>query len=253
MTTASESHKIPLTEHLIELRKRLVHAAFAVAIGFAITYWKVEVLMRWFTAPLVAALPKGQQSLIFTGPAEAFMVQLKVAGIAAVILVMPYLFYQLWLFVGPGLYKNERQAALPVVAAACILFGCGFAFAYYVVFPVCFGFFTGFARDYLSPMFSIKEYLSFGLRLLLMFGLVFELPLVSYILSRLGVVNYRFLARYRRHAVVLIFIVAAVFTPPDVFSQLMMAAPLLVLYEISIWVSYFFGKAPAEPEATEPA
>jgi sec-independent protein translocase protein TatC len=256
MTTPIEMPKIPLTGHLIELRKRLVHAAIAIAAGFALTYTYVDTLMRWFTAPLVAALPKGQQRLIFTGPAEAFMVQLKVALIAAVILVLPYLFWQLWLFIAPGLYKKEQQAALPVVAAACILFACGFAFAYFVVFPVCFGFFTGFATDYLSPMFSIKEYLAFGLRLLLMFGLVFELPLVSYILSRIGIINHRLLSKYRRHAIVAIFVVAAVFTPPDVFSQLMMAAPLLVLYEISIWVAYFFGKkVPAEetPETSQPA
>lgn len=241
--------KTAIQAHLIELRKRLVHAAFAVAIGFGICYSKSDALLRWFTHPLVVAMPKGQQRLVYTGLAEAFMVHIHVAMIAGVVLAMPYIFYQVWLFISPGLYHNEQKAALPVITSACLLFALGFSFAYYVVFPVGCRFFASYNTDYLMMMPSLKEYLAFSMRFLLVFGVVFELPLVSYLLSRLGLVNYRQLRQMRRYAIVGVFIVAAIFTPPDVFSQLMMAAPLLVLYEISILVAYFFGKPPAEESA----
>jgi sec-independent protein translocase protein TatC len=255
MTTPSEMPKIPLTGHLSELRKRLIRSLIAVAIGFSVCYAYSDELLRLFTAPLVQALPEGQQKLIFTGLAEAFMVHLKVALIAGLILVLPYIFYQIWLFIAPGLYKNEQQAALPVVLVACLLFAAGFSFAYFVVFPFGFRFFASYTTDYLMLLPSLKEYLAFAWRFLLMFGIVFELPLISYILSRIGLINYRLLSHYRRYAIVAIFVIAAVFTPPDVFSQLMMAGPLLVLYEISVWVAYAFGKARPEEsgETTQPA
>ncbi len=241
--------KIPITAHLIELRKRLVHSAIAVAIGFGIAYAKSDWLLRVFTAPLRQALPLGQQKLIFTGLAEAFVVHMKVSLLAGLILVLPYVFYQVWLFVAPGLYKTEQKTALPVVAAACVLFCSGVAFCYYVVFPYGFKFFASYMSDYLTLLPSLKEYLDFAWRFMLIFGCIFELPLVSYILSRIGIINYQMLSKSRRYAIVGIFIVAAVFTPPDVVSQLMMAAPLLILYEISIWVAFFFGKKPAQPAA----
>jgi sec-independent protein translocase protein TatC len=239
--------KIPLTGHLIDLRKRLVRALIAATIGFAICYYYSDTLLRIFTQPLIDALPPGQRRLVFTGLAEAFMVHLKVSLMAGAVLAMPVIFWQVWLFISPGLYKNEQQAALPVVAAACTLFAAGISFAYFVVFPIGFKFFVGYTTDYLMILPSLKEYLEFAWRFMLMFGLVFQMPLVSYILSRLGIINHRMLSKYRRYAIVGIFIVAAVFTPPDVFSQLMMATPLLILYEISILVAYLFGKkVPAE-------
>jgi sec-independent protein translocase protein TatC len=240
--------KIPITAHLIELRKRLVHAAFAILIGFGIAYSKSDMLLRWFTQPLVNALPVGQRKLIFTGLAEAFMVHIHVSLVAGIIIVLPYLFYQIWLFIGPGLYKTEQQAALPIIASACGLFATGFGFAYYIVFPIGCRFFASYNTDYLMLLPSLKEYLAFAWRFLLMFGIVFELPLVSYILSKIGIITGKMLSQYRRYAIVAIFIIAAVFTPPDVFSQMMMALPLLVLYEISIWVAHIFGKKKA-PEA----
>lgn len=240
----------PLTGHLTELRSRLVRALIAAAVGFAVCYTYSDTLLRVFTQPLIDALPPGQQRLVFTGLAEAFMVHLKVSLMAGFVLAMPFIFWQIWGFVAPGLYKNEQQAALPVVAAACLLFGAGVSFAYFVVFPFGFRFFVGYTTDYLMILPSLKEYLEFAWRFMLMFGLVFELPLLSYILSKVGIINYQMLSRYRRYAIVAIFVVAAVFTPPDVFSQLMMAVPLLILYEISIWVARIFGKKPAaETEA----
>lgn len=247
MTTPIEMPKIPLTGHLIDLRKRLVRALIAAAIGFAVCYYYSDTLLRIFTQPLIDALPPGQRRLVFTGLAEAFMVHLKVSLMAGAVLAMPVIFWQIWLFIAPGLYKNEQQATLPVVAAACTLFAAGVSFAYFVVFPFGFRFFVGYTTDYLMILPSLKEYLEFAWRFMLMFGLVFQMPLVSYILSRIGIINHRMLSKYRRYAIVGIFVVAAVFTPPDVFSQLMMATPLLILYEISIWVAYFFGKkVPAE-------
>jgi len=249
MTTLSDMAKIPLTGHLVELRKRLVRSLLAAGIGFGIAYSFSDRLLRFFTAPLVHALPPGQQKLMYTGLAEAFMVQLKVSMMTGVFLAMPFIFYQVWLFIAPGLYKTEQKAALPVVTAACLLFTAGISFAYYVVFPFGFRFFVSYSSDYLMLLPSLKEYLEFAWRFMLMFGIVFQLPLVSYILSRIGIVNYKMLSQARRYAIVAIFIVAAIFTPPDVFSQMMMAAPLLILYEISIWVAYFFGKAPAKDVA----
>ncbi|MFH0809789.1 MAG: twin-arginine translocase subunit TatC [Pseudomonadota bacterium] len=254
MTTPTDLPKIPITVHLVELRQRLVRSLLAVAIGFGICYGYSETLLRVFTAPLVRALPPGQQKLVVTGLAETFMVHLKVSLVAGLVVALPYVFYQIWLFIAPGLYRNEQKAALPVVAAACVLFAVGASFAYFVVLPIGIRFLLGYSSGSLTLLPLLREYLAFAGRFLLAFGIVFEMPLISFVLSRLGIVNHRMLSQSRRYAIVVIFIIAAIFTPPDVMSQMMMAIPLLVLYEISIWVARLFGKAPEPAEkTTEPA
>jgi sec-independent protein translocase protein TatC len=234
--------KMPFTQHLEELRKRLIISAVAVAVGWAISYHFSEKIFEVLMKPWIAALPEGQGAkLIYTAPHEAFMTYLRVSFIAGVGLAVPVIFIELWRFIAPGLYENEKKYVLPVVFFSSLFFIGGALFGYFCVFPFGFQFFTSFASEYISPMISTKEFLSFSTRILLAFGLIFELPIFTFFLARLGLVNARFLRRQRRYAIVLIFVVAAILTPPDVFSQLLMAGPLLVLYEISIWIARFFG------------
>jgi sec-independent protein translocase protein TatC len=243
MTTQIEMPKVPITEHLVDLRRRLVRSAFAVLIGFGLCYSFSESLVRFLTQPMVNALGTNGK-FVYLGPAEAFMVHMKVSLVAGLFLVMPYIFYQFWLFLAPGLFKHERKLIWPTVLAATLLFLTGSSFAYFVVFPFGFKFFASYTTSYLIFQPHLDAYVSFAWKLLFVFGLIFELPLVSFMLSKIGLVNYKMLKRSRRYAIVGIFIVAAVFTPPDVMSQMLMAVPMLFLFEISIWVSYFFGKRP---------
>ena len=204
--------------------------------------------------PWIAALPKGQEAkLIYTAPHEAFFTYMKVSFIAGVGLAMPVIFYQMWKFIAPGLYESEKKYLFPVVLASTFFFvGGGAMFGYFLVFPVGFQFFTSFASEYIAPMISTKEFFSFSVRMLFAFGFVFELPVFAFILAKLGIINYKMLTGKRKYAIVLIFIIAAMITPsPDVFSQCLMAGPLLVLYEVSVLVTYMFGKKPKPVEAED--
>lgn len=235
--------KMPFTEHLEELRRRLIICLVAVGVGFVIAYFFKEKIFAWLMHPLLEALPKdGHQKLIYTAPHEAFMTYLKVSFLGGVALAVPVILYQFWRFVAPGLYEHERRYLYPIVILSTIFFLGGAAFGYLVVFPYGFQFFTSFATEFIAPMISTKEFLSFATRLLIAFGLIFELPLVTLFLARLGLVNASFLQKQRKYAILLIFIVAAFLTPPDVFTQTLMAAPLLILYEMSVWIAHFFGK-----------
>ena len=165
----------------------------------------------------------------------------------------PFSFYQIWAFIAPGLYKEEKRAILPLAFFSTLFFIAGASFCFFLVFPIAFQFFMGFATDAIVPMISVEEYLSFALKLLIAFGLVFEMPLFAYFLSRFGLLTPAFMRRQRRYAILLIFITAAILTPPDVFSQCLMAMPMLLLYEVSIYVSkvaYREKKKPAEENET---
>jgi len=243
--------KMPLTAHLEELRWRLIKSLLAIALAFVGTYNLADPLFAFLTRPLLAQT-LGPVELIGTGVTEAFFTKLKVSFIAALFVASPVIFYQLWMFVAPGLYDQEKRYARPFVFFATIFFVVGAAFCYWVVFPVGYRFFI---EEYISigvsPSIRISEYLSFTARMLLAFGVTFEMPVVTFFLARLGMVSYRTMLSYARYAVLLIFIVAAVLTPgPDVASQLLMAGPLLVLYAISIGVAYMFGTARAADEET---
>lgn len=238
----SES-QMPFTEHLEELRRRLIYSAIAVAVGFVACYFFKEKIFVWLMRPLLQALPEGQgRTLIYTAPHEAFLTYLKVSFIGGVALAIPVILYQFWRFVAPGLYEQERHYLYPVVILSTVFFVGGASFGYFVVFPYGFEFFASFATDYIAPMISTKEFLSFSSRLLLAFGLIFELPLVSFFLAKMGILKASFLRRQRKYAIVVIFVIAALLTPPDVFTQTLMAGPLLILFESSVWIAHFFGR-----------
>lgn len=237
--------KMPLTAHLEELRWRLVKALAGVAIAFIAVYNFADHLFALLTRPLLS-VPDRHVELIGTGVTEAFFTKLKVSFIAAVFLASPVLFYQAWMFVAPGLYDEEKRYARPFVLFATVFFVLGAVFCYQIVFPVGYQFFIAeYQTIGVAPSIRISEYLSFTARMLLAFGVTFELPVITFFLARLGVVTHRTMLRYARYAVLAIFIVAAVLTPgPDIASQLLMAGPLLFLYAVSIGVAYVFGKRP---------
>ena len=241
-----------LMGHLNELRRRLFRIVIIVLLGFVAFYGVAEYLYAYLSAPLQAQLPAGSK-LIYTSPAGAFFTYMKVALVASMFGTSPFSFYQIWAFIAPGLYKEEKRAILPLAFFSTLFFIAGTSFCFFLVFPIAFQFFMGFATDAIVPMISVEEYLSFALKLLIAFGLVFEMPLFAYFLSRFGLLTPAFMRRQRRYAILLIFITAAVLTPPDVFSQCLMAMPMLLLYEVSIYVSkvaYREKKKPAEENET---
>jgi sec-independent protein translocase protein TatC len=243
-----DEKKLPLTAHLQELRKRLILSFVAIAGGFALCYTFAEKIFDILAAPLLEMMPTGG-SLVFTSVAEAFFTYMKVAFISGLILASPFVLYQIWAFVAPGLYRHEKKYVIPFVLAGSFFFAIGILFAYYVALPVGFKFLLGFATDFIKPLPSMKEYLSFNIKFLLAFGLVFEFPVILVLLARIGVVDAKTLARQRKYAILLIFIFAAILTPPDIISQLIVALPMIGLYELSILLSKLFGKKspPAQP------
>jgi sec-independent protein translocase protein TatC len=236
-----DEKKLPLTTHLQELRKRLILSFIAVGAGFVFCYAFAESIFDILAAPLIKMMPNGG-SLIFISVPEAFFTYMKVAFIAGLILASPFVLYQIWAFVAPGLYRHEKKYVVPFVLAGSFFFALGILFGYFVALPVGFKFLLGYATDFIKPMPSMKEYLSFSIKFLLAFGLVFEFPVVLVLLARIGVVDAKTLARQRKYAILLIFIFAAVMTPPDLISQVLMALPLMGLYELSILLSKIFGK-----------
>ncbi|MBW2022962.1 MAG: twin-arginine translocase subunit TatC [Deltaproteobacteria bacterium] len=246
----TEDDKQPFMSHLEELRKRLVACAIAVGVGFVAAYFFKERLFELLVMPLKRVLPEGDK-LIFTNLPEMFFTYLKVAFVAGLLAAMPFIFYEIWMFVAPGLYQKEKKFLIPFVASSSILFVGGALFGYFVVFPFGFKFFMSFANDYIKPLPSVKQYFAFSTKLLLAFGLVFELPVATFFLAKMGLVTSDFLKKQRKFAILLIFVGAAILTPPDVITQIMMAGPLLVLYEISIWVAKLAGKKKSEEEEGE--
>jgi len=241
---------MPLTAHLEELRSRIVRSLIAVGVGFALTYGFADSLFEILTRPLLEAGESVQ--LIGTGVAEAFFTKLKVSMIAALFIASPVIFYQVWQFVAPGLYEKEKRYARPFVLFATLFFILGAVFCYFVVFPLGYAFFLEQYKTIgVEPAIRISEYLSFTARMLLAFGVTFEMPVVTFFLARLGMVTHRTLLAFGRYAVLVIFIVAALLTPPDAASQVLMAAPLLVLYGISIGVAYAFGQEREQPREPE--
>jgi len=243
-----EQEKIPFTEHLEELRKRLIVCFIAVGVGFVLSYGFKEKLFQILTRPLIRIMQTGDK-LIFTGLPEAFFTYLKVAFLSGIILAAPVIFYEFWMFVAPGLYDKEKRLMVPIVVLSTVFFVGGAFFGYFIVFPYGFKFFLGFASEIIRPLPSMREYLGFASKLLLAFGVVFELPLIITFLARLGLVSVSFLKKNRKYALLLFFMGAAILTPPDVVSQIMMALPLILLYEISIVGARIFGKKNSEEES----
>ncbi|MEA3415822.1 MAG: twin-arginine translocase subunit TatC [Thermodesulfobacteriota bacterium] len=241
----NEDEKIPFTGHLEELRKRLVACFIAIGLGFVISYGFKEKLFDILSHPLISVMG-ADDKLIFTGLPEAFFTYLKVALLSGFMLAAPVILYQFWMFVTPGLYKKERRLLVPIVFLSSVFFVGGALFGYFIVFPFGFKFFLGFASETIKPLPSMREYLSFSAKLLLAFGLVFELPLIITFLAKLGLVSVDFLKKNRKYALILFFAGSAILTPPDVVTQIMMAFPLMLLYEISIIGARVFGKKKAK-------
>jgi sec-independent protein translocase protein TatC len=233
----STNEKMPLTAHLEELRKRLIRSLIAIGVCFVICYTFKEKLFWIVARPLMEVLPQGS-FMIFTGLPEAFFTYLKISFFAGLILASPFVLYQIWKFISPGLYKKEKKYVVPFVITSTLLFMGGVCFAYFLVLPPAYKFFVDFSTDFFRPMFTLKEYLSLTLKLLLAFGIVFEIPVFLFFMTKIGLVSSRTLARQRKYAILIIFIAAAILTPtPDAFTQCLMALPMMVLYEIGILVS----------------
>jgi sec-independent protein translocase protein TatC len=240
---ADDDRTMPLLGHLTELRSRLIKALVAVALAFIPAYAFAEYLFAFLTQPLQQVQPS-PPTLIGTGLAEAFFTKLKVAFIAALFLASPAVFYQIWEFIAPGLYEHERRYVIPFVVFASFFFVLGAGFCHVVVLPVAYAFFIEqYQSISVQATLRISEYLTFTARMLLAFGVTFELPVLAFFFARVGLINHKMLLGALRYAIVIIFIVAAVLTPgPDVASQLLLATPLLLLYGLSIGVAYVFGK-----------
>jgi sec-independent protein translocase protein TatC len=240
----------PFVAHLIELRDRLVRAMLAIGVAAAALaiYPGPGELYDLLAAPLVAHLPKGA-TLIATSVISPFMVPLKIMLMAAFLIALPVVLYQLWAFVAPGLYAHEKKLILPLVVSSTVLFFVGVAFCYFFVFGQVFKFIQGFAPKSITAAPDIEAYLSFVLTMFLAFGLAFEVPVVVVVLARMGIVSVQKLKDFRGYFVVLAFVIAAIVTPPDVVSQLALAIPMCLLYELGIWAAQIFIKHTQAPDA----
>jgi len=235
--------------HLLELRDRLLRIVLAIIVIFIILfiYPGANKLYSLLAHPLLASLPKGGQ-MIATEVTTPFFVPMKVAGMAAFLIALPYILYQIWSFIAPGLYAHEKRFAVPLVVSSVLLFFAGMCFAYFLVFPVVFGFITKVAPEGVAVMTDIGKYLDFVITMFMAFGITFEVPVAVVLLVKIGFVSVAKLREVRPYVVVGAFIIGAIFTPPDVVSQFMLAMPLWLLYELGIIVASIISKpAPEEP------
>ena len=239
-----------LKPHIADLRKRLVISSITVVIMFFACFSFYEPILEWMMAPVKHALPAGT-SMIAVEIQETFFTAMKVAFFGGFIISLPVIFWQLWLFLAPGLYDHEKKLVVPFVFFATLMFLLGASFAYYIVVPIGFDFLIAFGNSVVSVLPSIGKYVGFFTKLMIGFGIAFELPVITFFLAKIGIVNDQMLKDFFRYAVVLIFIISAILTPPDVISQVLMAAPLLILYGVSIYIAKVFNPAQKEEEEEE--
>lgn len=243
-----DNDKIPFTEHLVELRDRMLKCFYAVGIGFLLSYGFRTQIFDLLARPLIDVM-NSDGKMIYTGLPEAFFTYLKVAFISGVMVASPVILYQFWMFVAPGLYNKERKMLIPIMFLSSFFFIGGALFGYFFVFPYGYKFFLGFETDSLQALPAMRDYYNFSSKLLIAFGIVFELPLVITFMAKLGLVTPAFLRKNRKYAIVIFFIGAALITPPDVVTQVFMALPLAILYELSIFGAVIFGrKSPVDEE-----
>ncbi len=249
--------RMPLTAHLEELRRKLIISGITWLVAFLACYTYAEKLFDLIAGPVRQALPKGT-SLVFITATEPFFTYLKIGALAGLLVSLPVIFWQIWSFIAPGLYQNEKRYVIPFVLVSTLCFAGGAFFGFSFVFPMAFKVLIEFGTGSgeLNAMLSMGSYLALSSKLLLAFGLVFELPVVIFFLARMGIVDYKMLARNRKFALLAAFVVGAVLTPPDVFSQAALALPFIALYEVGIIVARLFGKrrsAEEEEDGEEPA
>ncbi|MBI3677477.1 MAG: twin-arginine translocase subunit TatC [Proteobacteria bacterium] len=257
---AIEATKAPLLEHLVELRKRLVWSMVALAIGFFISWFFAKDIYAFLAAPLAHALAKEpNHHLIYTALYETFFTYLKVALFAGLCLAFPFIAAQAWLFIAPGLYKQERKAFLPFLAATPVLFLMGASFVYYIMMPNAIRFFLGYETQGgngalgIQLQAKVSEYLDFVTTLIFAFGLSFQMPVLLTLLGRVGLVNSKQLRSLQRYAILGIVVVAAIITPPDALSMISLVIPMIALYEISIWLVWFTERRRAKEDAAREA
>ncbi|WP_410483343.1 twin-arginine translocase subunit TatC [Teredinibacter sp. KSP-S5-2] len=235
----------PLVQHLIELRSRLIYSLISVVIVFIPLFTYANDVYEFVAAPLQKFLPEGS-SMIATDVASPFLTPFKLCLFASVILAVPFIFYQLWLFVAPALYKSEKRIALPLFISSVVLFYMGMAFSYFVVFPLVFGFFTSVGPESVSVMTDISSYLNFVLKLFFAFGIAFEIPIATILLISAGILSADNLAAKRPYVIVACFVLGMLLTPPDVISQLLLAIPMWLLFESGL----LFGRIMVKKKTT---
>lgn len=236
--------KLPFTDHLDELRHRLIVSVVGIGLGFAVSYGFSQQLLLLLQRPMPTRL-------VFIAPTEAFFVNLKVAFYAGLFLSVPLLLFQVWKFVAPGLYEHERRYSFPFLIISTVLFLLGSIFAYVVILPIALHFLIAQGGELWKPNITLSNYLAFCMRLILAAGLIFEFPVLMYFLAKVGVVTPEFLIKNRKYAVLVAFIISAILTPPDVFSQVLLAVPLFLLFEVSIFVAKRAASGPETGDGQE--
>jgi sec-independent protein translocase protein TatC len=234
-TETETDERSPFLQHLEELRGRLITSLAGVAVGFAASYWKIREIFAFLVRPLEASM-REDSAIVMIKMTEGFLTYLKLAFYTGILTASPLVIYQVWAFVSPGLYKREKKAVVPLVVVSSILFLVGVTFAYSIVLPFGIKYLLEFVGDQVQATLSMSSYVSFSCLFMILFGVVFQLPLVMLVLSRLGIVKGSQLARNRKYVLLICFMVGAMLTPPDVISQTLMAVPVLLLFEISIWL-----------------
>lgn len=227
-----EARNNSLVGHLTELRIRVVRCAYILFIATGICYSFSEKIFDFIRGPILPYLPNG--GLIYTGPLDKFMAHIKISFVCGILISCPFLFYQIWKFVAPGLYAKERKYATGITTAASILFLLGASFAYFIVLPMAFKFLMQYGGDVDKPMISIDQYLGFFNQMCLMFGAAFEMPLILVVMGMFGIISHAFLKEKRRYAIMTLAVLCAIITPPDLLSMIMMFVPMLFLYEIAV-------------------
>ncbi|MCH7947245.1 MAG: twin-arginine translocase subunit TatC [candidate division Zixibacteria bacterium] len=243
MTDSKKNNfSVPFLDHLEDLRWRLLKAVISLIVAAGGCFYFADQILAFIIKPL------GDTQLFVTEVTGSFYAYLKISLIAGVMAALPLIFYQLWSFISPGLYREEKIYVLPLVAASTLLFIGGAAFCYYLILPIALSFLIGYSGDLLSPIITVGSYISFTGMLLLAFGFGFEIPVIAYFLGKIGIITTRTLIKGRRYAVVFIIILAAILTPPDFTTQILLAVPLYILYEISIIIVHFTGYKPEKSD-----
>jgi sec-independent protein translocase protein TatC len=249
-SSAPEGTQETFISHLIELRSRLLRAIVAVIVVLLCLFPFAKDIYAALAAPLLKALPHGA-TMIATDVTGTFLVPLKVTLMTAFLIALPYVLFQMWAFVAPGLYQHEKRLALPVIISSVFFFALGMCFAYFAVFPIAFGFFAGYAPAGVTMMTDIDKYLSFVLTMFIAFGITFETPIVVIVLVRLGIVSLEKLRSWRGYVIVGAFVVGAIFTPPDILSQVMLAVPLWLLFELGLLAARFISVPKRDEDALD--